>query len=269
MSAREALVRLLLMKDPGLLNCRIRINLFSGEMLVSPLQIAVSSRWNRVFAVAKVLLDYEGGLNARYYRYFVVLYWITGMSLQLLELLLDNVTVIKPKTSNNNQTSLMLAITGNRVEICKSLIAHGADVNLRFAEGLDIPLILATYHINLSIEILWFCLHITIMCPLQICLFLTARALVQGLMYSQSSILLLKMAAKILRGCTALHIAVCSGHESVAKLLIDFTIDTAAEIEDRLIALFIAAWEGKKRLAKLLIAYGLDVNRADTSAFGC
>ena len=108
------------------------------------------------------------------------------MSLQLLELLLDDGTVVEPMTSNNNQTSLMLAITGNRFEICKSLIAHGADVNLSFAEGLDIPLILATYHIIVSIAILWFWLHITIMCPLQICLFLTARALVQGLMYSQS-----------------------------------------------------------------------------------
>ena len=62
------------MKDPGLLNCRIRINLSSRELLVSPLQIAVSSRWNRVSAVAKVLLYYEAGLNARDYRYFVVLY---------------------------------------------------------------------------------------------------------------------------------------------------------------------------------------------------
>lgn len=68
---------------------------------------------------------------------------------------------------------------------------------------------------------------------------------------------------------TTPHIAVCSGHESVAKLLKDSKIDTAAGDEDGWIALFIAAWEGNRRLAKLLIACGLDVNGLETSASGC
>ncbi|MCJ1450687.1 Ankyrin repeat domain-containing protein 44 [Mycoblastus sanguinarius] len=224
----EAVVSLLLKNGPSLANCQLRLGLSGAKDVFSPLHVTIRKHRDKALPVAKVLLDYGADVNATDSMGLGALHPVKLMSVELLELLLDNGADIDTKTPDN-RTPLMLAVLGNKLELCKKLVARGADLSTKDLNGWT-ALGIAAHNGQENL----------------------ARLLIE------SGIDVNSRQQKY--GATALHLAAREGHIGVAKLLMESKIEISAVTEDGWTALHLATWEGHEKLAKSLIASGLGIN---------